>query len=112
MEATPLAESCAGLAEAVGHYAGPGLVPVGKHRIHDVSDGEEQNANWKVIVDNYLEGYHVPVAHPSLMRLLDYQAYTVDVQQNYVLFESRCATSRPRTGPSGSTSGWRPRCRG
>ncbi|SDP09068.1 Rieske 2Fe-2S family protein [Streptomyces sp. cf386] len=88
MEATPLAESCAGLAEAVGHYAGPGLVPVGKHRIHDVSGGEEQNANWKVIVDNYLEGYHVPVAHPALMRLLDYAAYTVDVQENYVLFES------------------------
>nr|WP_252981040.1 aromatic ring-hydroxylating dioxygenase subunit alpha [Streptomyces chartreusis] len=88
MEATPLAESCAGLAEAVGRYAGPGLVPVGKHRIHDLKGGEEQNANWKVIVDNYLEGYHVPVAHPALMRLLDYAAYTVDVQENYVLFES------------------------
>ncbi|MFG3118069.1 aromatic ring-hydroxylating dioxygenase subunit alpha [Streptomyces sp. NPDC048197] len=86
--AVTLAESCAGLAEAVGRYAGPGLVPVGKHRIHDLAGGEEQNANWKVIVDNYLEGYHVPVAHPALMRLLDYQAYTVDVQENYVLFES------------------------
>ncbi|MFJ9535745.1 aromatic ring-hydroxylating dioxygenase subunit alpha [Streptomyces sp. NPDC101225] len=88
LEATPLAESCAGLAEAVGHYAGPGLVPVGRHRIHDLAGGEEQPANWKVIVDNYLEGYHVPVAHPSLMRLLDYQAYTADVRENYVLFES------------------------
>ncbi|PTM93039.1 aromatic ring-hydroxylating oxygenase subunit alpha [Streptomyces sp. VMFN-G11Ma] len=88
LEATPLAESCAGLAEAIGRYAGPGLVPVGKHRIHDLKGGEEQHANWKVIVDNYLEGYHVPVAHPSLMRLLDYQAYTVDVRENYVLFES------------------------
>ncbi|KOV64101.1 (2Fe-2S)-binding protein [Streptomyces sp. MMG1121] len=88
MEATPLAETCAGLAEAVGRYTGPDLVPVGKHRIHDVADGEEQNANWKVIVDNYLEGYHVPVAHPALMRLLDYQAYVVDeLREDYVLFE-------------------------
>ncbi|MFJ7904106.1 SRPBCC family protein [Streptomyces sp. NPDC096198] len=88
LEATPLAESCAGLAEAVGHYAGTGLVPVGKYRIHETRTAEQQNANWKVIVDNYLEGYHVPVAHPALMRLLDYQAYTVDVRENYVLFES------------------------
>jgi Rieske 2Fe-2S family protein len=28
-------------------------------------------------MDNYLEGYHVPVAHPGLMRLLDYQSYVV-----------------------------------
>ncbi|NOT60438.1 MAG: Rieske 2Fe-2S domain-containing protein [Acidobacteria bacterium] len=31
--------------------------------------------NWKVYVDNYLEGYHVPVAHPSLMRELNYANY-------------------------------------
>ena len=27
-------------------------------------------ANWKVAWDNYLENYHIPVAHPSLNRLL------------------------------------------
>jgi Rieske 2Fe-2S family protein len=31
--------------------------------------------NWKVIADNYLEGYHIPVGHPSLLRLLDYKRY-------------------------------------
>src|SRR5438093_13579117 len=25
-------------------------------------------ANWKVYVDNYLEGYHVPYVHPELYR--------------------------------------------
>jgi len=30
--------------------------------------------NWKVYVDNYLEGYHLPLVHPSLMRELDYVA--------------------------------------
>lgn len=31
--------------------------------------------DWKVYVDNYLEGYHVPIIHPSLMREIDYQRY-------------------------------------
>lgn len=32
--------------------------------------------NWKVYVDNYLEGYHLPHVHPGLNRLLDYRSYT------------------------------------
>jgi choline monooxygenase len=32
--------------------------------------------NWKVIADNYLEGYHIPVGHPGLLRMLDYKRYT------------------------------------
>lgn len=31
--------------------------------------------NWKVYVDNYLEGYHLPHVHPGLNRLLNYRAY-------------------------------------
>jgi choline monooxygenase len=31
--------------------------------------------NWKVYVDNYLEGYHIPMAHPGLMREIDYAQY-------------------------------------
>lgn len=34
--------------------------------------------NWKVYVDNYLEGYHIPIAHPALFRELDYDRYRVD----------------------------------
>src|SRR5437879_11908011 len=26
------------------------------------------DCNWKVYVDNYLEGYHIPIAHPGLMK--------------------------------------------
>src|SRR3984957_5858105 len=36
------------------------------------------NCNWKVYVDNYLEGYHIPIAHPGLMREIDYQHYRTD----------------------------------
>ena len=35
-------------------------------------------ANWKVYVDNYLEGYHLPIAHPQLFKELDYDAYRVE----------------------------------
>jgi choline monooxygenase len=34
--------------------------------------------NWKVYVDNYLEGYHVPVVHPGLHKELDYDHYRVE----------------------------------
>jgi len=34
--------------------------------------------NWKNSIDNFLEGYHVPVGHPGLLRLLDYKSYLVE----------------------------------
>ena len=34
--------------------------------------------NWKVYVDNYLEGYHIPIAHPGLMREIEYAGYRVE----------------------------------
>jgi len=33
------------------------------------------DCNWKVYVDNYLEGYHIPIAHPGLMKEIDYAQY-------------------------------------
>ena len=39
--------------------------------------------NWKVYVDNYLEGYHIPIAHPELFRELDYDAYRVETFRYY-----------------------------
>ena len=39
--------------------------------------------NWKVYIDNYLEGYHLPAAHPGLFRELDYAQYRVDTFRYY-----------------------------
>jgi choline monooxygenase len=39
--------------------------------------------NWKAYVENYLEGYHVPVAHPGLHRELDYANYRVETFRHY-----------------------------
>ena len=38
----------------------------------------EVACNWKVYVDNYLEGYHIPMVHPGLFHELDYAAYRVE----------------------------------
>jgi choline monooxygenase len=45
----------------------------------------EVNCNWKVYVDNYLEGYHVPLVHPELAKLLDYQNYVTETSEHYSL---------------------------
>jgi len=34
--------------------------------------------NWKVYVDNYLEGYHLPLVHPGLSKILDYRRYRTE----------------------------------
>jgi choline monooxygenase len=41
------------------------------------------DCNWKVYVDNYLEGYHIPIAHPGLMREIDYANYRIDTYRYY-----------------------------
>ena len=41
----------------------------------------ELACDWKVYVDNYLEGYHIPVAHPELFRQIDYSAYGVETRR-------------------------------
>src|SRR5277367_111187 len=41
------------------------------------------DCNWKVYVDNYLEGYHIPIAHPGLMREIDYSQYRTETYRYY-----------------------------
>ena len=69
IHATPLAEQVGACPSASRRYGIERLEPIGVDRT------ASQPANWKIVVDNYLEGYHVPIAHPGLMRLLDYKRY-------------------------------------
>ena len=39
--------------------------------------------NWKVYVDNYLEGYHIPIVHLTLNREIDYAQYRTETQRFY-----------------------------
>ena len=51
--------------------------------------------NWKVYVDNYLEGYHIPIAHPGLMREIDYAGYRVEPRR---YSSQQIAPVRPKPG--------------
>jgi choline monooxygenase len=42
-------------------------------------DSYDIACNWKVYVDNFLEGYHLPHVHPGLSRVLDYRAYDTEL---------------------------------
>jgi choline monooxygenase len=44
--------------------------------------------NWKVYIDNYLEGYHLPFVHPGLSKVLDYRAYDTELAQWHSLQHS------------------------
>jgi len=47
------------------------------------------NCNWKVFVDNYLDGgYHVPHLHKGLDSVLDYRQYTVENGERFCLQSS------------------------
>jgi choline monooxygenase len=41
--------------------------------------------NWKVYMDNYLEGYHLPFVHPELCKMLDYTQYVTEAFRYYSL---------------------------
>ena len=43
----------------------------------------ELECNWKVYVDNYLEGYHIPIVHPGLFREIDYPRYRTETLGHY-----------------------------
>lgn len=47
------------------------------------------NCNWKVYVDNYLDGgYHVPHLHKGLSSVLDYQEYRIETHGHYCVQHS------------------------
>ncbi len=44
--------------------------------------------NWKVYIDNFLEGYHLPFVHPGLSKVLDYRAYDTELHAWFSLQHS------------------------
>src|SRR6476646_215819 len=58
------------------------------------------NCNWKVYVDNYLDGgYHVPHAHKGLSSVIEYTKYTIEN------FERSCLQSSPLSSDQDTEAG-------
>jgi choline monooxygenase len=81
-DAPSLAETTGALASRLERYGLPDLV-----RFSDFGE-TSQPANWKLVAENYLEGYHVPIAHPGLMRLYDYKRYSFELHDGWAWFDA------------------------
>lgn len=57
-DATPVAEALAPLHDVVSRYGMENYVPV-------VQEEHVWTTNWKLLTENFMEGYHLPVAHKA-----------------------------------------------
>lgn len=80
-EAPPFDEVVAGIEERIAPMMLSELT-------FDQRDRYAVKANWKVYVDNYLEGYHIPLVHPDLMGVLDFRDYQTDTMEHCSLQHS------------------------
>jgi phenylpropionate dioxygenase-like ring-hydroxylating dioxygenase large terminal subunit len=71
------------------------VTPLGLDKLHFHSRREYTlRCNWKVYVDNYLDGgYHVPHLHKGLNSVLDYARYTIENGERYCLQSSPMVAS-------------------
>jgi len=86
-EAVPLRDFLGGLVKR--------MAPLGVSKLHYFdSRVYEIHCNWKVFVDNYLDGgYHVPHLHKGLNSVLDYKEYTIENEDRYCLQSSPMVAS-------------------
>lgn len=76
-EAAPLAQSIAPLIERARAMPLESFRPT-RHATHEI------HCNWKTYVENYLEGYHVPIVHPSLAAAIDASRYEIELRGEIV----------------------------
>jgi phenylpropionate dioxygenase-like ring-hydroxylating dioxygenase large terminal subunit len=65
-DAAPLSETLGELP----HVVAEGGMNLDELRFHSHQEWD-QNVNWKVALENYLECYHCPVAHPGFSKVID-----------------------------------------
>lgn len=85
--AAPLADFLGGLARRIA--------PLNLSSLHFFERRSYSlNCNWKVFVDNYLDGgYHVPHLHKGLNSVLEYKQYTIENEDRYCLQSSPMVAS-------------------
>ncbi len=63
-----------------------------RHMTHDI------RCNWKTYVENYLEGYHIPLVHPGLNAAVDSSRYEVEVHDDVVFHHAPPRDGAPVAG--------------
>jgi choline monooxygenase len=58
----------------------------------------EIRCNWKTYVENYLEGYHVPLVHPPLNAAIDTTLYEVEVDAPVIIHRAPARDGAPMAG--------------
>ena len=91
-----LDNSSPSLAEFLGNDLSAQIKVLGFQTLHWLERRSYSlNCNWKVFVDNYLDGgYHVPHLHKGLDSVLDYSSYTIENGEHF------CLQSSPIVSPN------------
>jgi len=55
------------------------------HYLFHLRKSYKIKCNWKVYMDNYLEGLHIPLVHPKLNSIIDYKSYSTEIFDNFSL---------------------------
>ena len=97
VDAQPLARHLGRLPQIVADAG----VDFGRMRFRDHAESEIA-ANWKAVVENYLECYHCPTAHPSFSRVIDVSPETYALTADE-WFSSQ--VSRTRVGAESDNGG-------
>ncbi|HXL98558.1 MAG TPA: SRPBCC family protein [Rhizomicrobium sp.] len=62
------------------------------HTVHDIA------CNWKTYVENYLEGYHIPLVHPFLNSAVDATKYEISVSAPVIFHQAPPRDGSPVAG--------------
>jgi len=101
-----LSPNCEPLTAFLGKLI-PRIAPVSPKNLHFFERRVySSNCNWKVFVDNYLDGgYHVPHLHKALNSVLEYKQYTIENEDRYCLQSSPMVMSNEDAATSATRQG-------
>jgi choline monooxygenase len=91
VDAPPLASVIGPLAERARHMPLETYCPA-RHMTHEI------RCNWETYVENYLEGYHLPIVHPALNAAVDSSRYETELQGEMVFHYAPPRTGTPVSG--------------
>lgn len=83
----PLIETCGDLSSFIKHDMASMKLAARKDWFID--------CNWKTYIDNYLEGYHIPIVHPALHKELDYASYRTETKKYFSIQHSPLRDNAP-----------------